>query len=194
MTYATMPLGTLTPLDRNPRKHTPTQLKELVRSIEKFGQIRPIVVDENNMVLAGNGLLAALTSMGRADGEVLKMTGLSEHDKMRLALADNKIASLGVDDYAVIEDLLMELSDELDVPGFDDEILRGLIMTPAETTAVAGQYGVLTEDDKAAAARQTEKVAAANEQAFTPPAPSAGAPAPERPVVHCESCGQRIWS
>lgn len=46
--------------ERNIRIHSDKQLKEFERSIKQFGQIRPIVVDENNVILAGNGLYETL--------------------------------------------------------------------------------------------------------------------------------------
>lgn len=51
--------------ERNVRMHTDKQLTEFRRSVEMFGQIRPIVIDENNVMLAGNGLYETLLSMGR---------------------------------------------------------------------------------------------------------------------------------
>ena len=53
--------------ERNVRMHTDKQLKEFRRSIEMFGQIRPIVVDEDGVILAGNGLYETLLSMGRTE-------------------------------------------------------------------------------------------------------------------------------
>ena len=50
------PLTELHPPERNVRMHTDKQLKEFRRSVEMFGQIRPIVVDEAGIKLAGNGL------------------------------------------------------------------------------------------------------------------------------------------
>ena len=50
------PLTELRRPDRNVRMHTDKQLKEFRRSVEMFGQIRPIVVDEDGVILAGNGL------------------------------------------------------------------------------------------------------------------------------------------
>ena len=51
-----VPMSELTLSEKNVRMHTQTQLKEFVRSIEMFGQYRPIVVDETGTILAGNGL------------------------------------------------------------------------------------------------------------------------------------------
>ena len=50
--------------DKNVRMHPPEQIKEMKRSIKQFGQIRPAVIDENNMILAGNGMVAAMREMG----------------------------------------------------------------------------------------------------------------------------------
>jgi ParB-like chromosome segregation protein Spo0J len=94
MKTTTVSLGDLTPLDRNPRKHSNLQIAELKRSVEMFGQIRPLVVDENKTVLAGNGLLIALTQLGWTKAEAYVVSGLSEADKKRLILADNKVAAL----------------------------------------------------------------------------------------------------
>ena len=49
----------------NTRLHSERQIREYVRSIEMFGQLRPMVIDENNIVLAGNGLLEAMRRMGK---------------------------------------------------------------------------------------------------------------------------------
>ena len=81
----------------NTRKHPEAKIKEMVKSVEMFGQTRPLVIDENNVVLAGNGLLIALRRLGTEKAEVFKKTGLSDAQKKKLMLADNKIYSLGID-------------------------------------------------------------------------------------------------
>lgn len=49
----------------NIRRHSDKQITEYIRSIEMFGQIKPLVVDEHGEIIAGNGLFEALTRMGR---------------------------------------------------------------------------------------------------------------------------------
>ena len=51
--------------EKNVRIHSDKQITEFKRSIEMFGQIRPIVIDEAGTILAGNGLYDALTAMGQ---------------------------------------------------------------------------------------------------------------------------------
>lgn len=63
------PLTELHPPERNVRMHTDKQLKEFRRSVEMFGQIRPIVVDEGGTILAGNGLFETLLSMGHTEAD-----------------------------------------------------------------------------------------------------------------------------
>ena len=90
-----------------------------------FGQIRPIVVDEAGTILAGNGLYEALTAMGRTEADCYVVSGLSEPQKKKLMLADNRIFSLGVDDLQGFDDIIAEL-DDFDVPGYDAELLKTL--------------------------------------------------------------------
>ena len=60
MKVVSIKLSELKRPQRNTRMHTDKQLAEFRRSVEMFGQIRPIVVDENYTMLAGNGLYLSL--------------------------------------------------------------------------------------------------------------------------------------
>ena len=62
MKVTKMKLSSLKLPEKNVRIHSEKQTKEFVRILEAFGQIRPIVVDEEYTILAGNGLYAALTA------------------------------------------------------------------------------------------------------------------------------------
>lgn len=187
MKTKTVKLSTLKPLERNPRRHGAVQVRELKRSLEKFGQIRPIVIDETNTVLAGNGLLLAMLEGGYEQGDVLEMSGLSENDKKKFVLADNKIAGLGADDYSVVQELIYELSDELDIPGFDNEALKALVALPIDIKETASAYGVMSQEEVEKARAYGQKIAASNEK-------SEGTSAGQPNQVICKSCGQTIWS
>ena len=96
MEVITMKLADLRKPEKNVRIHTEQQLKEFRRSVEMFGQIRPIVVDEKNVILAGNGLYDTLAAMGKDTAEVYRYDNLTENQKKKLMIADNKIFSLGI--------------------------------------------------------------------------------------------------
>lgn len=91
------PLADLRPMEKNVRRHTDKQLKEYVRSIEMFGVIKPLVVDETGLILTGNGLYFALKSMGAEECDCYVMAGLTEAQKKKLMLADNRVYELGMD-------------------------------------------------------------------------------------------------
>lgn len=175
-------IDTVRPLDRNPRRHPEKQLAELVKSIEQFGQYRPLVVDEDGLILAGNGLHTALKRAGVAKVSVYRMKGLSEDQKRKLILADNKTGDLSNDDFDVIEAMVREL-DDYEVPGFDPDVLRGIIAEAEDVLADADDYGRLDDRELDALRASQEDIAAADEQATvgTPPPPisatGSGAPA-----------------
>lgn len=118
----------------NVRMHTEKQLTEFRRSVKMFGQIRPIVIDEENVILAGNGLFETLLSMGWTEADCYIVQGLSEAKKKKLMLADNKIYGLGVDDLEALDVILAELKDDLDISGFDEELLSSMMADASDVT------------------------------------------------------------
>jgi ParB-like chromosome segregation protein Spo0J len=81
MHIETVALADLHPPPRNVRMHPEAQIVELMRAVTMFGQTRPVVIDEDNTVWAGNGLITALTRLGRTDAQALRMHGLSNAAK-----------------------------------------------------------------------------------------------------------------
>lgn len=114
--------------DLNSRKHPEKQIRELKRSIQKNGQTRLLVIDENNVIWIGNGLYQAMTELGMTEAHCLVKEGMSETDKKKMMVSDNRIFDLGVDDSDALEQLLRDF-DDLDVPGYEEELLRTLTDT-----------------------------------------------------------------
>lgn len=111
---------------KNTRIHGEIQINEFVKSIKKFGVIRPIIVDENYVILCGHGLYKALQKLGYTDVDVVVKNGLTEKEKNKLMLADNKIYNLGIDDYDAIDKLIVELDGDFDIPGYREEDMQML--------------------------------------------------------------------
>lgn len=134
-----------------------------------FRQIRPIVVDENNTILAGNGLYDTLLRLGWEDAEVYQYEGLSENQKKKLMIADNKVYGMGVDDYDTLDAFLLELKDDLDIPGFDADILQSMVASGVEVTDVMAEYGKLTPEEatEVASAAQRKQTAVNTDGAET---------------------------
>lgn len=188
--------------EKNVRIHSEKQVKEFVRSLDAFGQIRPIVVDEDNTILAGNGLYAALMAKGETEADVYVMSGLSPNEKKKLMLADNKIYSLGVDDMEVFEEFLKDLGDDLEIPGFDLELLETITADLGEVDDMLSGYGTITDNTKQQIASTAERYeteekahAAVAEEIKPAPKPAPDAPPEALPkrFIQCPKCGERIW-
>jgi DNA modification methylase len=110
----------LNPHKRNPRTHTPRQLKQIEASIREFGFLNPVLIDEGNSIIAGHGRVAAAKEIGLATVPVLCVAGMSEAEKRAYIIADNRLAELaGWDD----ELLRLELGSILELePDFDIEL------------------------------------------------------------------------
>jgi hypothetical protein len=80
------------PNPNNPRTITPVQLEKLIQSIKQFPQMleaRPLVIDENNMVLGGNMRLRVLKELGYMAVPVIKLNELTEEQKREFVIKDN---------------------------------------------------------------------------------------------------------
>ena len=190
-----MPISDLKKPNRNVRIHTEVQLKEFERSVTMFGQLRPIVVDENLEILAGNGLYETLIRLGIKEADVYIMEGLTSKQKKKLMLADNKVYSLGIDDMEALDAFLVELDGDFDIPGFDEDILRNMVSVPDDITETMSEYGKIGEDevaDLAAAHERMEKKTASNsrDEAFANASVESSDGA--QGTITCPNCGAEI--
>lgn len=210
----TMKLADMKKPEKNVRIHTEQQLREFERSVTMFGQIRPIVIDENNVILAGNGLYETLMRMGKTEAEVYQYTDLTDNQKKKLMIADNKIFSLGIENLDTLNSFLEDLQDDLDIPGYDSEILRQMVSDAEDITEKLSEYGTLDEAEINSIKERTERREAAQE----PKAPASGSNEAEMPqnqtvittseqireeedgetaevkkYILCPKCGEKIW-
>lgn len=162
MEIITLKLADLIKPEKNVRIHTEQQIREFKRSVEMFGQIRPIVVDENNTILAGNGLYDTLVAMGKDTVEAYRYDNLTENQKKKLMIADNRIFSLGIENMDTLNCFLEDLQGDLDIPGFDEEILKQMVSDAEEITEKLSEYGTLNEEEiqsiKGNAERKEQKI------------------------------------
>ena len=142
-------LSELKPAEKNLRMHPDKQINEYVRSLNKNGQLKPIVIDENNVIWIGNGLHQAMVKAGYTEAYCLLKEGMTEKDKKKMMASDNRIFDLGVDDMSVFDEFILEFKDDLDVPGFDEDLLKSLIADASEVDDMMSSYGLVGEDKKA---------------------------------------------
>jgi DNA modification methylase len=127
-------IADLKPDPRNARKRTDRSASLIRESLERFGAARSIVIDEDGRILAGNGTVEGAKAAGieklriieTAGDEIVavRRTGLTEEQKIGLALADNRTSDLSEWDAL----MLQQLSEEQDLaPWFGADELAELL-------------------------------------------------------------------
>lgn len=109
MQLITMKLKDIRPYPNNPRKND-TAVEAVAESIRQCGYVAPIIVDEYDVILAGHTRYKALKKLGRSEAEVIVKEGLSDEQKKKYRLLDNKTCELAAWDF----DLLAEELDGID--------------------------------------------------------------------------------
>lgn len=203
-------LDELHKMEKNVRLHPEKQIREYMRSLEAFEQTKPIVIDEDGMILVGNGLYEAMRRLGRETAECNLIEGLTEAQKKKLMLADNKVFELGITDTDAFQDIVRGLGEDFDIPGYDSSMLEMLHMSFTEVDEYIGSYGTFeTEEVERIQARPAENHEAGIATAIPayPPAIhiSNAGPAEKREetaideaaentgrYIICPKCGERI--
>ena len=92
--------GSLKPYARNARTHSRKQIKQIADSIKTFGFASPVLIDKDDMILAGHGRVEAAKLLGMDRLPCVRLESLSSEQKKRaFILSDNKIAlNAGWDD------------------------------------------------------------------------------------------------
>ena len=105
--------------DMNSRTHSEKQVQELAGMIKEFGFTNPILIDENNMVIAGHGRLEACGLLKIDDVPCIVIDGLSEVQKDALVILDNKSSENAGWNEDILKIKLMDLEDaDFDMEGF----------------------------------------------------------------------------
>jgi DNA modification methylase len=105
---------------RNARTHSKKQVAQIAASIQEFGFVNPVLIDENCMIVAGHGRVAAADMLGMTTVPTILLTHLTPEQVRAYVLADNRLAELAGWDKDILRIELGELI-ELDLD-FDIEI------------------------------------------------------------------------
>jgi len=131
-------LKDLTPDPKNRRKHTSRNVEMITEAIEQVGTARSIVIDEDDVVLAGNATvkaagLAGLTKLKIVEAEgdeviAVRRRGLSSEQKRALAIYDNRTAELAEWD---VEQLVEDTDAGLELEAFFEPVELDELRTSA---------------------------------------------------------------
>ena len=112
--FLRMKLADLVPYENNPR-HNEEAVDATIASMQQCGNIDPIEVDENNVILSGHTRRLALMKMGYEESDVVRVSGLTDLQKKKYRILANKTNEFAGWDFGKLEEEL----DGLDFEGFD---------------------------------------------------------------------------
>lgn len=105
----------------NAKIHTAEQIEEIKKSIQEFGNNDPIAIDEKGFIIEGEGRYLAQKDMGITEIEVIRLTHLSEEQKVAYMLVHNKLTMNTGFDIDLLEEELAKISN-IDMSEFEFDI------------------------------------------------------------------------
>ena len=141
-----MPVSDLILDSENPRTHSRRQLRQIMRSIRRFGFVVPILI-RYNKVIAGHGRLEAAKLLGMAFVPTINLDHLTEAEAKALAIADNRLAENSVWDERLLGEQMklinkLDLDLDLTITGFEAPEIDTLIIGTEETPSESGPEDV----------------------------------------------------
>lgn len=143
------PVNKLIPYVMNSRSHTDHQIDQIAASIREFGFTNPVLIDEENNLIAGHGRLMAAKKLGLEEVPTIIVTGLDDRKRRALVIADNKLALNATWDEEVLKNELSDLAVDFgELIGFSEEELAALLGTELSPEGLTEEDAVpeVTED------------------------------------------------
>jgi DNA modification methylase len=112
----------LTPYPGNARKHSRKQIRQVAKSIERFGFTNPVLIDDDAQIIAGHGRVEAAKLLGMQSVPTLRLSHLSAADKRAYIIADNRLAEKAGWDrelLAIELQALIDLDFDIELTGFE---------------------------------------------------------------------------
>lgn len=125
----------LIPYARNARTHSDEQVAQIAASIREFGFNNPVLIADDNTIIAGHGRVMAARKLGLTDAPCIKLSHLSETQRKAYILADNKLALNAEWENSLLSVELEELIGsgfDISLTGFTQEEIDAL--KPIEVT------------------------------------------------------------
>lgn len=150
--FAHVSTDALVPDTQNARQHPTAQIEKLERSIRASGFIAPVIVGDDNRIIAGHARVRAAARCGIASVPVIRVAGLSSAQQTAYALADNRVALDGNWKWKTLDDVFASLrADGIDLAttGFDPgefEIVTGLADPSSDEETLLNAHGVKSGD------------------------------------------------
>lgn len=129
-------LNLLREVANNPRVSTTEQVEIYKNILQRFMNIIPVIIDENNYVISDYAKVKAAIELGMKEINCIRINNLSENEIQTIRIAETRAIELGKWDYQKLFDELSKIGEDFKLTGFDlDEILEQL---PAEVLDING--------------------------------------------------------
>ena len=131
------PIGELRLYERNAKQHPSSQIDALEKSITEFGWTVPVLIDKDDVVVAGHGRIEAAKRLGIEQVPTIRLENLTPDQARAYRIADNRLNEIGGWDLASLEtelNALREVDFNFDLTGFDSEYLEALSVNEEAVT------------------------------------------------------------
>ena len=128
--YQVLPVADLIPYARNSRTHSDDQVAQIAGSIAEFGFTNPVLIDQDNGIIAGHGRVMAAGKVGMKTVPCIQVNGWTDAQKRAYVIADNQLPLNAGWDMDMLKVEIQELDGlgfDLDLIGFEDDMLAGLL-------------------------------------------------------------------
>lgn len=115
-----VPLSDLKPYEKNPRRNDEA-VDYVANSIREFGFKVPIIVDKNNVIIAGHTRYKAGLKLGLEEVPVIRAEDLTPEQVKAFRLADNKTSEKAGWDYSLLDEELADIGEIVDMEMFGFE-------------------------------------------------------------------------
>ncbi len=148
MNIEQLAVNALRPYPKNARTHSRKQIRQIASSIERFGFCNPVLIDDDNQIIAGHGRKDAAVLLEIDSVPAVRLSHLSEDEKRAYILADNQLATKAGYDREILAIELQHLTDigfDLELTGFEtaeiDLLMEDLAGASSEDTIPAPTKG-----------------------------------------------------
>lgn len=142
-------IATLSADPKNARQHSESQISEIVRSIQTFGYVAPVIVQPSGQIIGGHATVEALKRLDRTDVDVRVVHGLTASAYKKLGLALNKLPENSRWNDDVLREVMGEIDadgGDLNIPGFSSKEIEKLLAEPDDLEVAEIETGPVEDE------------------------------------------------
>lgn len=115
---------------RNSRLHSTEQIQQIAASIEQFGMVNPVLLDDDNVLIAGEGRVLGCKMLGMKKVPAIYLSHLSERQRRAYAIADNRLPQNASWNFERLSDemnYLLDANFDVSIVGFNEQEMEAIM-------------------------------------------------------------------